>query len=102
MGRTSTACSACATKNSSLPPRPSRPGGPEASVASVGILERLTRPSRSPRERFADQVLAELRRLGFTDAEFRPTQFAIVCECGQDAYSWLFLSKGFAQYQRNR
>jgi hypothetical protein len=67
----------------------------------VGILERLTRPARSPRERFADQVLAELRRLGFTDAEFRPTQFAIVCECGQDAYSTLFLSKAFTQYQRN-
>jgi hypothetical protein len=67
----------------------------------VGILERLTRPARSPRERFADQVLAELRRLGVRDAEFRPTQFAIVCECGQDAYSWLFLSKAFSQYQRN-
>jgi hypothetical protein len=67
----------------------------------VGILERLTRPARSPRERFADQVLAELRRLGFTDAEFRPTQFAIVCECGQDAYSTLFLAKAFTQYQRN-
>ncbi|WP_433610286.1 hypothetical protein ACQP2P_40780 [Dactylosporangium sp. CA-139114] len=66
----------------------------------MGILERLTRPARSPRERFADQVLAELRRLGFTDAEFRPTQFAIVCECGQDAYSTLFLSKAFSQYQR--
>jgi hypothetical protein len=67
----------------------------------VGILERLTRPARSPRERFADQVLAELRRRGFTDAEFRPTQFAIVCECGQDAYSTLFLSKAFSQYQRS-
>ncbi|GAA3300862.1 hypothetical protein Dvina_47670 [Dactylosporangium vinaceum] len=67
----------------------------------MGILERLTRPARSPRERFADQVLAELRRIGFTDAEFRPTQFAIVCECGQDAYSTLFLSKAFSQYQRS-
>ncbi|WP_432979093.1 hypothetical protein [Dactylosporangium sp. CA-233914] len=67
----------------------------------MGILERLTRPARSPRERFADHVLAELRRLGFTDAEFRPTQFAIVCECGQDAYSTLFLSKAFTQYQRS-
>ncbi|GAA2352263.1 hypothetical protein [Dactylosporangium salmoneum] len=67
----------------------------------MGILERLTRPARSPRERFADQVLAELRRLGFRDAEFRPTQFAIVCECGQDAYSTLFLSKAFSQYQRS-
>lgn len=68
----------------------------------MGILERLTRPTRSPRERFAGQVLAELRRLGFRDAEFRPTQFAIVCECGQDAYSWLFLSKAFTQYQRKQ
>ncbi|GAB3862437.1 hypothetical protein ACFPIJ_21400 [Dactylosporangium cerinum] len=66
----------------------------------MGILERLTRPARSPRERFADQVLTELRRLGVRDAEFRPTQFAIVCECGQDAYSWLFLAKAFSQYQR--
>ncbi|MER7008272.1 hypothetical protein ABT297_35215 [Dactylosporangium sp. NPDC000555] len=68
----------------------------------MGILERLTRPTRSPRERFAGQVLAELRRLGFTDAEFRPNQFAIVCECGQDAYSTLFLSKAFTQYQRGQ
>src|SRR4051812_8095540 len=101
MGRTYTARSACATKNSSLPRSPSRLSSAEASVRSVGILERLTRPARSPRERFADQVLAELRRLGFSDAEFRPTQFAIVCECGQDAYSTLFLSKAFSQYQRN-
>ncbi|GAA0734112.1 hypothetical protein Drose_32115 [Dactylosporangium roseum] len=67
----------------------------------MGILERLTRPARTPRERFADQVLAELRRRGVRDAEFRPSQFAIVCECGQDAYSWLFLAKAFSQYQRN-
>ncbi|MET7397687.1 hypothetical protein ABZS66_29790 [Dactylosporangium sp. NPDC005572] len=67
----------------------------------MGILERLTRPSRSPRERFADQVLAELRRIGVHDAEFRPTQFAIVCECGQDVHSWLFLAKAFSQYQRS-
>src|SRR5258705_9817942 len=101
MVRTYTARSACATKNSSLPPSPSRLSSPEASVWSVGILERLTRPARSPRERFAGQVLAELRRLGFRDAEFRPTQFAIVCEYGQDVYSWLFLSKAFTQYQRS-
>jgi hypothetical protein len=66
----------------------------------VGILERLTR-SPSPRERFAEQVLAELRRVGIRHADYRPRQFAIVCDAGQDMFSWLFLARPFVEYEQN-
>jgi len=66
----------------------------------VGILERLTRPS-SPRERFAEHVLAELRRIGVRQADYRPRQFAIVCDAGQDMFSWLFLAGPFVEYEQN-
>jgi hypothetical protein len=66
----------------------------------VGILERLTR-SLSPRDRFAEQVLAELRRIGVRHADYRPRQFAIVCDAGQDMFSWLFLAKPYVAYEQN-
>jgi hypothetical protein len=65
----------------------------------VGILERLTR-SPSPRERFVEEVLAELRRIGVRQADYRPRQFAIVCDAGQDMFSWLFLARAFIEYER--
>lgn len=73
----------------------------------VGILERLTRSlsarerSASPRERFAEQVLAELRRIGIRQADYRPRQFAIVCDAGQDMFTWLFLARPFAECEQH-
>ncbi len=46
-------------------------------------------------------VLAELRRIGIRQADYRPRQFAIVCDAGQDMFSWLFLAKPFAEYEQN-
>ena len=67
----------------------------------MGILERLTRPAKAPRERFADEVLAELRRIGVRSLDYRPSQYAIVCDAGRDASNWLFLAKAFTQYEKN-
>jgi hypothetical protein len=52
------------------------------------------------REDFAEIVLAELRRIGIRHADYRPRQFAIVCDAGQDMYSWLFLSRPFVEAEQ--
>src|SRR4051794_11105872 len=59
------------------------------------------RERTTSRERFAADVLAELRRVGVRDADYRPRQFAIVCDAGQDMFSWLFLARPFVEYERN-
>ena len=59
------------------------------------------RERSTSRDRFAADVLSELRRVGVRHADYRARQFAIVCDAGQDMFSWLFLARPFVEYERN-
>jgi hypothetical protein len=70
----------------------------------VGLLDRL-RPRRTDRDRFADDVIAELRRAGIRDAVYRRGRFAIVFDDGNpdgaERANCLFLANIYAECRRD-